>query len=114
MTRSEQAARRRGYAAEVSGVRDKRRDERVGRYALQGEVATGGMATVYYGRLQGPAGFSRPVAIKRLHPQYAKTPDFVTMFLDEARLASRIQHPNVVPTIDVVAAVSYTHLGCLR
>ncbi|MBK6515112.1 MAG: protein kinase [Polyangiaceae bacterium] len=103
MTRSEQAARRRGYAAEVSGVRDKRRDERVGRYALQGEVATGGMATVYYGRLQGPAGFSRPVAIKRLHPQYAKTPDFVTMFLDEARLASRIQHPNVVPTIDVVA-----------
>src|SRR4029079_19032787 len=41
--------------------------------------------------------------IKRLHPQYAKDPEFVTMFLDEARVAGRIRHPNVVPTLDVVA-----------
>jgi serine/threonine-protein kinase len=75
----------------------------VGRYAIQGEVATGGMATVHYGRLVGPAGFSRSVAIKRLHPQYAKDPHFVAMFLDEARLASQILHPNVVPILDVVA-----------
>lgn len=61
------------------------------------------MATVHYGRLVGPAGFTRGVAIKRLHPQFAKNPDFVAMFLDEARLASRIQHPNVVPILDVVA-----------
>ncbi len=79
------------------------RDLRVGRYAIQGEIATGGMATVHYGRLVGPAGFSRGVAIKRLHGQYAKDPDFVAMFLDEARLASRILHPNVVPILDVVA-----------
>jgi serine/threonine protein kinase len=61
------------------------------------------MGTVHYGRLVGPVGFSRLVAIKRLHPQYAKDPEFVAMFLDEARLAARIQHPNVVPTLDVVS-----------
>jgi eukaryotic-like serine/threonine-protein kinase len=75
----------------------------VGRYLLYGEIASGGMATVHFGRLQGAAGFARSVAIKRLHPQYAKDPDFVGMFLDEARLAARIAHPNVVPTLDVVA-----------
>jgi serine/threonine-protein kinase len=63
------------------------------------------MATVVFGRLVGPSGFSKTVAIKRLHPQFAKDPDFVSMFLDEARLASRIQHPNVVATLDVVALV---------
>jgi serine/threonine protein kinase len=61
------------------------------------------MATVHFGRLNGPAGFSRTVAIKRLHPNLAKDPEFVAMFLDEARLAARIRHPNVVPTLDVVA-----------
>ncbi len=75
----------------------------VGRYALYAEIAAGGMATVHFGRLLGPVGFSRTVAIKRLHPQFAKDPEFVSMFLDEARLAARIRHPNVVPTLDVVA-----------
>src|SRR5215472_2885194 len=74
----------------------------VGRYVLYGEIASGGMATVHFGRLVGPAGFARPVAIKRLHAQYARDPDFVKMFLDEARLASRIAHPNVVQTLDLV------------
>jgi hypothetical protein len=74
----------------------------VGRYAMYGEIASGGMATVHFGRLVGPAGFARPVAIKRLRPQYAADPDFVRMFLDEARMAARIAHPNVVPTLDVV------------
>src|ERR1700678_3967888 len=76
----------------------------IGRYALYDEIAAGGMATVHLGRLLGPVGFSRTVAIKRLHPQYAKNPEFVSMFLDEARLAARIRHPTVVPTLAVVAA----------
>ena len=76
----------------------------VGRYAIYGEIATGGMASVHYGRLMGPVGFSRPVAIKRLHPQLAKEPEVRAMFIDEARLVSRIHHPNVVPTLDVIAA----------
>lgn len=87
----------------MSGVSAASREQRVGRYAIQGAIAVGGMATVHYGRLLGTAGFSRGVAIKRLHPQFASDPDFVGMFLDEARLASRIHHPNVVPILDVVA-----------
>jgi len=75
----------------------------IGRYALYGPLAAGGMATVHFGRLLGPVGFSRTVAIKRLHAQFAQDPEFVSMFLDEARLAARIRHPNVVPTLDVVA-----------
>ena len=76
---------------------------RIGRYALFGEIASGGMATVYFGRLVGAVGFSRAVAIKQLHPQFAKSPEFVAQFLDEAQLTARIRHPNVVSVLDVVA-----------
>src|SRR5580700_10669800 len=75
----------------------------VGRYALHHEIASGGMAAVHIGRLLGPVGFARTVAIKRLHAHLARSPEFVAMFLDEARLAARIRHPNVVSTLDVVA-----------
>lgn len=70
--------------------------ERLDRFELVTELASGGMATVYLARLSGVAGFQRLVAIKRLHPHLAKEPEFVEMFLDEARLAARIHHPNVV------------------
>jgi serine/threonine-protein kinase len=76
----------------------------IGRYLLFGEIASGAKATVHLGRLDGPAGFARTVAIKGLREPYAKDPEFVAMFLDEARLAARIHHPNVVPTLDVVQA----------
>jgi serine/threonine protein kinase len=76
----------------------------VGRYAIYDRIAAGGMATVHLGRLVGERGFSRTVAIKRLHAHFAVDPDFVGMFLDEARLAARIRHPNVVQTLDVVVA----------
>lgn len=75
----------------------------VGRYALFEAIASGGMAAVHLGRLMGPVGFSRTVAIKRLHENYASDPEFVAMFLDEARIVARIRHPNVVPMLDVVA-----------
>jgi eukaryotic-like serine/threonine-protein kinase len=75
----------------------------VGRYMLYGVLASGGMATVHLGRMIGPSGFSRTVAIKRLHEQFAHDPHFVSGLLDEARLSARIGHPNVVPTLDVVA-----------
>lgn len=87
----------------MSGVSGQPYERLVGRYALYGEIAAGGMATVHFGRLLGPVGFSRTVAIKRLHAQFAKDPEFSAMFLDEARLAGRIQHPNVVSTLDVVS-----------
>jgi eukaryotic-like serine/threonine-protein kinase len=75
----------------------------VGRYRVCSELASGGMATVHLGCLLGPAGFSKLVAIKCLHDQLALEKEFVSMFLDEARLASSIHHPNVVATLDVVA-----------
>ncbi len=76
----------------------------VGRYELHSEIASGGMASVHLGRLIGPVGFNRTVAIKRLHPHLARDPVFVSMFVDEARLAARIHHTNVVSTLDVVTA----------
>ena len=84
--------------------------ETVGRYTLYGEIASGGMATVHFGRMAGAVGFSRPVAVKRLHPQFAKDPAARAMFVDEARLVSRIRHVNVVPTLDVVATDGQLYL----
>jgi eukaryotic-like serine/threonine-protein kinase len=88
----------------------------IGRYVLHGEIASGGMATVYFGRQIGHIGFSRTVAVKRMHAQYAKQSDFISMFLDEVRIVARIRHPNVVPVLDLVAqqgellmVVEYVH-----
>ncbi len=75
--------------------------ERLDRFELVAELAQGGMATVYLARFVGVAGFKRFVAIKRLHPHLAKEQDFIQMFLDEARLASRLHHPNVVPILEI-------------
>ncbi|MEM6791594.1 MAG: protein kinase [Myxococcota bacterium] len=74
---------------------------RLGRYETIAPIARGGMATVYAGRAVGAGGFERRVAIKVMHPHIAEDPAFITMFLDEARLAARIHHPNVVSTLDV-------------
>jgi serine/threonine-protein kinase len=76
----------------------------LGRYKLFDKIGAGGMATVHLGRLVGPVGFARTVAIKRMRSDAVTDPEFVSMFLDEARLAARIHHPNVVPTLDVVSA----------
>jgi serine/threonine-protein kinase len=75
----------------------------VGRYALYGKIASGGMATLHFGRRLGASGYARTVAVKCLYPQFAQDPDFSAMFLDEARLVSRIRSPYVVPTLDVVS-----------
>lgn len=76
----------------------------LGRYELFDEIAKGGMASVHVGRLVGLGGLGRTVAIKRALPAFARDRDFVERFLDEAHLAMRVRHPNVVPTLDVVAA----------
>lgn len=74
---------------------------RVGRYELLLEVASGGMATVYIGRQRGAGGFERVVAIKRMHPHVSAVPELAASFMDEARIASLIRHPNVVNVHDV-------------
>ena len=74
---------------------------RLGRYEVLAKLASGGMAAVYVARAKGVAGFERLVAIKILHPNLAHEQEFVSMFLDEAKLAARIRHPNVVPMLDI-------------
>ena len=74
---------------------------RLSRYEVIRRIGTGGMATVYLGRVVGAGGFERLVAIKIMHPHIANDPACVAMFLEEARLAARIRHPNVVATLDI-------------
>jgi eukaryotic-like serine/threonine-protein kinase len=69
-----------------------------GKYAVFDEIASGGMASVYLACRLGPGDAPRVVAVKKLFEPYAKQPAFVTMFLDEAHLAARIRHPNVITT----------------
>jgi eukaryotic-like serine/threonine-protein kinase len=71
------------------------------RYKLLAELGRGGMATAYLAAMQGPAGFSKLVVVKRLRPGYASEDDFLKMFLEEAKLAALIDHPNVVHTAEV-------------
>jgi serine/threonine-protein kinase len=79
-------------AATEAKVRD------LGRYRLVAELAHGGMGVVYLALMSGPGGFSKLCVVKVLRPAYAADPQFATMFLDEARLAARLSHPNVVQT----------------
>jgi len=74
------------------------------------KLASGGMATVYVGRLQGAMGFQRLVAIKRPHRHLLDDPRFVAMLLHEANLASKLHHPNVVSVQDVVQGDDVVYL----
>ena len=74
---------------------------RLGRYDIIGELARGGMGIVYLARHAGEAGFQRLFAIKVLHTHLAEDSSFVNMLHDEARIAARLHHPNVVPIVDI-------------
>ncbi len=69
---------------------------KIAEYEIIARLKSGGMATLFLGRRRGAAGFARHVAIKVVHPHLAQDPGFVRMFVDEALLSARIQHPNVV------------------
>ncbi len=71
-----------------------------GRYHLLKKLATGGMAEVFLARQQGERGFERLVCLKRILPGFAAEPDFVRMFVDEARIVADLRHPNVVSVFD--------------
>ncbi len=73
----------------------------LGRFELLTKLASGGMASVFLGRATAEGGFQRLVAIKRCHPHLVEDEELVAMFLDEARLAALIRHPNVVSVVDV-------------
>ena len=71
-----------------------------GRYRMLRRIAGGGMGEVYLAAASGPAGFSKLAVIKRILPHYAEDPDFVAMFVNEARLAAALDHPNIVRVYD--------------
>ncbi|MBA3452025.1 MAG: serine/threonine protein kinase [Deltaproteobacteria bacterium] len=73
----------------------------LGRYEVLRLLATGGMAELYLARTRGAGGFEKPLVLKRMLPQIAEDPDLRTMFLDEARLAATLHHPNVVQVFDL-------------
>src|SRR5262245_53539032 len=73
----------------------------LGRYEFLVPIAEGGMASVWAARLKGTRGFSKTVAVKTMLPSVSDDPQFEQMFLDEAQIASRIRHPNVVEILDL-------------
>ena len=85
--------------------------QRLGRYELLAELGSGGMASVWLARTRGPGDFEKRVALKRVHPHLADDARFVAMFLDEARIAACVDHPNVCSTIDFGEASSSHYLA---
>jgi serine/threonine protein kinase len=73
----------------------------VGKYEIMRRLAIGGMAEIYLARVTGAAGFEKLVVLKRILPSVAEDPTFVTMFLDEAKLAATLRHPNIADVYDV-------------
>ncbi|MEO8552226.1 MAG: protein kinase [Kofleriaceae bacterium] len=73
----------------------------LGKYRLIAEIARGGMGIVYLALLQGPSGFSKLLVVKELKPELVEEPAFLQMFLEEARLAARLNHSNIVQTNEV-------------
>lgn len=105
-----------------AGSTDSSAPDTLGRFELLTTFATGGMAELFLARERGVAGLERVVVIKRLLPHLTDDPDSIEMFLREARLVARLNHPNVVQTYelgeeeegDYFLAMEYLHGSTLR
>lgn len=75
--------------------------ERFGQYTLLDKIAAGGMAEVWKARMRGVEGFQKTVAIKKILPHMTDNSEFVGMFIDEAKLAAQLSHPNIVHIYDL-------------
>ena len=75
--------------------------ERLGRYLLLRSLASGGMGEIMLAEHTGLSGFAKRVALKRIKPEYARNPKYVDLFLNEARVGSFLNHPNIVHIFDV-------------
>src|SRR5437868_10410765 len=73
----------------------------VGRYTIVSHLASGGMAELYIARQEAVGGFEKNLVLKMLQGQYAENPRVVRMFLDEARVAAKLNHPSIVHVYDV-------------
>ncbi len=75
--------------------------DKLGKYELVRQIAIGGMAELYLARTIGIEGFEKLVVVKRILPQLSNNASFVAMFVNEARLAATLQHPNVAQVYDI-------------
>jgi len=85
----------------IAFERSSGRATRLGPYRILERLGTGGMAEVFLAAKQGPGGFELLVALKRMLPHLSDDPDCVAMFLDEARIAAQLSHPNIVRILDI-------------
>jgi serine/threonine protein kinase len=90
-----------GRHAVVVGAASPQEGTTSNRYAILGRIATGGMAEIFLARATSLAGVERYVVLKRILPERTRDPVFVRMFLDEARLAAQLQHPNIAQVHDI-------------
>src|SRR5205807_6316499 len=74
--------------------------EQLGRYVLDRKLASGGMAEVFVARQQGFEGFEKQCVVKRMLSHLSQDAEFVAMFLDEARVAAKLQHPGIAQIFD--------------
>jgi eukaryotic-like serine/threonine-protein kinase len=82
-----------------------------GRYQLVERIAIGGMAEIFKAKTFGAHGFEKTIAVKRILPQLAADPEFVDMFINEARLMMRLTHPKVVQVLDFGQANSQYYIA---
>ena len=82
----------------------------VGKYQPLALLGQGGMANVYLATATGPGNFAKLIVLKELRSELASDPEFRAMFLDEARLAARLSHPNIVQTFEVVEDAAGAHV----
>lgn len=80
---------------------DSKRNIRFGKYTLIDRIAVGGMAEIFLARQAGIENFEKTIVIKRIRPHLSKQPNFVKMFLNEAKLAAQLNHPNIVQIYDL-------------
>lgn len=90
-------ARERVYCEEILA----KRGVRYGKYTLIDRIAVGGMAEIFLARQAGLEGFEKTIVLKRIRPHLSSQPSFVKMFLNEAKLAAQLNHPNIVQIYDL-------------
>jgi len=105
----------------VTTTQPKRQPIPFGKYLLLDRINIGGMAEVWRGKMFGAGGFERLVAIKRILPNIAEDEEFITMFIDEAKIAVQLQHANIAQIFDLgkvddsfFIALEYVHGRDLR
>lgn len=94
-------AKKKSKSSSSSSSSNGNRGTRFGKYTLLNRIAVGGMAEVFLARQEGLEGFEKTICIKRIRPHLSSQPNFVQMFLNEAKLAAQLNHPNIVQIYDL-------------